>query len=146
MFQAEIRAIDIRAQEFLNRDTRSVNVFILSNNQVALKVIKLFTSRSKFVWDCKQYLKKMAKHNKVTLMWVPGYKGIAGNTEGDSLAKELGVLIPHFRVQNPSVNYQKATSERNYGPGNSTNSIKITLVKYTNQKASKKAHKSVAYK
>jgi ribonuclease HI len=41
-----------------------------------------------------QVLEKLSKSNKVTLMWIPGHKGIPGNEEADSLVKEGAVEVP----------------------------------------------------
>ncbi|KAJ8933299.1 hypothetical protein NQ318_010615 [Aromia moschata] len=36
---------------------------------------------------CKEELIRLATHNKVTLMWVPGHQGIEGNEKADELAR-----------------------------------------------------------
>jgi hypothetical protein len=38
----------------------------------------------------------MAKWNKVTFIWVPGYKGIPGNDKASSLVKEMTGKYPTF--------------------------------------------------
>jgi hypothetical protein len=45
-------------------------------------------TRSQLVWECKQNLIYLAKCNKVTLLWVPGHRGIADNKKADALARE----------------------------------------------------------
>jgi ribonuclease HI len=44
--------------------------------------------RSQLLWECKQNLIYLAKRNKVTLVWVPGHRGIAGNEKAGALARE----------------------------------------------------------
>ena len=36
--------------------------------------------------NCKHTLSKLAQTNNVTVMWVPGHRGIQGNDEADQLA------------------------------------------------------------
>ena len=45
---------------------------------------------SNLVWNC--HLVKLAEHNRVQLMWVPGHMGIDGNEIADHLAIENSSL------------------------------------------------------
>jgi hypothetical protein len=60
---------------------------ILSDSQAALKALDKHQINSKLVWDSYQTLTELANHNRVQLVWVPGYEGIAGNKTADQLAK-----------------------------------------------------------
>lgn len=54
----------------------------------ALKALKSHKVESKLVYDCIKALNKVASRYKITLMWVPGHRGIEGNERADKLAKQ----------------------------------------------------------
>ena len=39
------------------------------------------------VWECFEALNKLAEDNQVTILWIPGHRGIKGNEIADRLAK-----------------------------------------------------------
>jgi ribonuclease HI len=47
-----------------------------------------FQINSKLVWDCHSSLVKLAGHNRIQLVWVPGHIGIDGNEIADQLARQ----------------------------------------------------------
>jgi ribonuclease HI len=51
-------------------------------------VLNNFQINSQPVWDCHQSLVKLAEHNRVQLILLPGNKGTDGNEKADQLAKE----------------------------------------------------------
>jgi hypothetical protein len=59
------------------------NIYILSDSQAAIKALDSFQINSKLVWDCHQSLVKLAEHNRIQLVRVPGHMGIDGNEIGD---------------------------------------------------------------
>jgi ribonuclease HI len=71
----------------LDRNYRNRNIYILSDNQVAIKALGNHQVTSKLVWDCHQSLTQLVKHNRVQLIWVPGHEGIASNETADQLAR-----------------------------------------------------------
>lgn len=87
VFQAETYAIVLCIIKCLERNYKHANIYIISDSQAALMAIDSNTINSKLVWDCINYLNKLAEHNKITLLWAPGHVGIAGNEEADVLAK-----------------------------------------------------------
>jgi len=68
---------------YMDRD-----IYILLNIQAAIKVLNNFQMNSKLLWDCHQSLLKLAEHNRVQLVWVPGYMRIDGHEIADYLARE----------------------------------------------------------
>jgi ribonuclease HI len=60
--------------------------YILSNSKVPIKALDNYQSTFKVDWDCQQSLMQLAKHNKVQLIWVPGYESMAGNETADQMA------------------------------------------------------------
>jgi ribonuclease HI len=64
------------------------NIYILLDSQTAIKAHNNFQINSALVGDCHQSLLKLAEHNRVQLVWVPGDIGIDGNEVADQLARE----------------------------------------------------------
>lgn len=84
VFQAKIYAIiKARIMEDIEMDYKGRNMYVLSNNQVAIEVLNNFQINSKLVWDCHNSLMKLAEHNRVQLIWVPGRIEIDGNETSD---------------------------------------------------------------
>jgi ribonuclease HI len=83
--------------ENLHRNYRNRNIYILSDNQAAIKALDNYQINSKLVWYCHQSLMQPAKHNRVQPIWVPGHEGITGNETVNQLAK-LGSKCPFIRA------------------------------------------------
>ena len=88
VFQAEVAAISWCLAENLRRRYQEKQIFILSDSQAALKALLSHVITSKLVWECLQLLNTLGNQNKVTLVWVPGHKGIEGNEKADQLARK----------------------------------------------------------
>jgi ribonuclease HI len=88
VFQAEIHAIAVCVRENVRRAYKGKHIYILSDSQAGLKALACHEIRSKMVWECVQDLVGLAKHNRVTLVWVPGHRGITGNEAADALARK----------------------------------------------------------
>ena len=67
-------------------NTRDVN--ILSDNPEALKALDSCADKSKTIMECCRSLKEMAKHYKITLIWVPGHQDLDGNCIADKLVRK----------------------------------------------------------
>jgi hypothetical protein len=80
-------------KENLRRAYKGREIHILSDSQASLKALASHSIRSKLVWECLQDLITLAKDNKVTLAWVPGHRGVAGNEAADALARQGSATI-----------------------------------------------------
>lgn len=87
VFQAEVHAIELCAREIENRGYSNRKIYILSDSKAAILAIGATEIQSKLVWDCTTALKHISNCNRVTLMWVPGHRGIVGNELADELAR-----------------------------------------------------------
>jgi hypothetical protein len=63
VFQAEIYVIMSCIVENTENGYTGTNIYILSESQAAIKTPDSFQINSKLVWDCHQFLVKLAKHN-----------------------------------------------------------------------------------
>jgi hypothetical protein len=86
--QAEVYVIKAWAMEYLDRNYKNRNIYILLDSQAAIKALDNYQINLKLLWDCHQSLLKLAKHNRVQLILV-----IEGNETTDQLAK-LGAECP----------------------------------------------------
>jgi ribonuclease HI len=62
----------------------------ISDRQAANKALAKHQITSNLVWDCRQSLVQLGKHNRVQLIWVTGHEGIVGlvgNETADQLAR-----------------------------------------------------------
>ncbi|KAL7723822.1 hypothetical protein ACLKA6_002147 [Drosophila palustris] len=91
IFQAEIHAIEVCAIECIRRRMQGATIFILSDSQAALKALQSFNITSKRVDNCLRQLDRLGKRNTLTVGWIPGHEGHAGNEIADHGGhKELG--------------------------------------------------------
>jgi ribonuclease HI len=79
VFQAEIYAIKACIKENIEKGYIGRNIYILSDSQAAITALDSFQINSKLDWDCHQSLVKLAEHDRIQLVWVPGHMGIDGN-------------------------------------------------------------------
>ena len=91
VFQAEVTAIKLCAEEISKMGFTFTTINILSDSQAALNALQNCCITSKTVLDCVGCLSQLAETNKVHLFWIPGHEGHQGNEEADKLAK-LGSL------------------------------------------------------
>ena len=86
MYQAEVTSIQDAMMhiELMKPNTRDIN--ILSDSQAALKALDSCVDNSKIIMECRTSLNEMAKHYKITHIWVPGHLDIEGNCFADELA------------------------------------------------------------
>jgi ribonuclease HI len=88
VFQAEVLAIHYCALHILSKRMKGGNFYIFSDSQAALKSLKNPEICSKIVQQCWLTLNELARGNKITLVWVPGHRGIDGNEKADELARQ----------------------------------------------------------
>jgi hypothetical protein len=74
--------------EYKKRGSEDRTFYILSYSQAAIKVLNNFQILSKIFWNCHQLLVKLAEHNRVRLVRVPGRMRIDGNEITEHLSRE----------------------------------------------------------
>jgi len=65
---------------------RNIYLYILSDSQAVFKALDSFHINSELFWACHQSLVRLAEHNRMQLVRVPGHLGIDGNEIADELA------------------------------------------------------------
>ena len=93
VFQAEVFAIYQAVKALRGEGVTDQEIVILSDSQAAIKALQNTLIRSRTVLDCVQELNLLGSVNRITITWIPGHEGVAGNEAADVLAKEGSLFI-----------------------------------------------------
>lgn len=107
VFQTEVLAIHICAEEILKKRTTGKIYNIFSDSQAALMALQKERCTSKIVSECKLLLNQVGHNNFINIIWIPGHSGHEGNEMADELARR-GSSSP---VQGPLPSLPLAWSE-----------------------------------
>ncbi|XP_046737541.1 uncharacterized protein LOC124406230 [Diprion similis] len=88
VLQTEMYVLLACARHILSMGYKGKHIYICSDSRTALKHLDACVVRSVLTWDCITVLSRLAKDNRVSLVWVPGHSGIQGNEIAHNLAKE----------------------------------------------------------
>ncbi|XP_011308639.1 uncharacterized protein [Fopius arisanus] len=100
VLQAELAALKACAREILGRGGRGKKIYICSDSRRALRPLLKNESCSRLVNDCTELMERVASHNQLEVVWIPGHAGILGNMKADELAKR-GCLEVAPTEENP---------------------------------------------
>jgi len=89
VFQTKVYAILQCACENIRRAYKNKWILIFSDSQAALSSRKV---TSRLVAECLVALFALASLNEITLIWVPGHRGILDNEEADKLARQVSAM------------------------------------------------------
>ena len=95
VLQTEIAAI-LQCAHAAQNHGRNRNIRICSDSRAAITTLDKSVTTSTLAWECYEALNKLADDNRVTVLWIPGHRGIKGNETADRLAKLA------TKKQNPS--------------------------------------------
>lgn len=143
VFQAETCAIIHCCRYLLHQDISNRNIRIYSDSKSVILALNAYTFKSKIVYECKQLLNELSKENQITIIWVPGHSGIAGNEQADILAK-LGasrkLLGPEPAIGISKANcllqlnkWVKVQHEQSWAATNTCRQTKMFLPRVNNQ-------------
>ena len=78
-----------QALKHLRQDLQGEEIYIFIDSQAALKRLQKIslTGGQRICYKITELCKQLAKHNKVSISWVPGHREIQGNEYADRLAK-----------------------------------------------------------
>ena len=89
MFQAEIQAVNLCANQLLNDPSvTDKTIYIQVDSKSALHALKNCEITSKLVHSTIIDLNRLAQYNTVTLRWILAHEGYVGNEIADHLAQE----------------------------------------------------------
>ena len=89
VFQAEIRAVNLCANQLLNDPTATdKTIYIQVDSKAALHALKSCEITSRLVHRTIIDLNRLAQYNRVKLRWIPAHEGYVGNEIADRLAQE----------------------------------------------------------
>lgn len=87
VFQAEVYAILVCAQNCSDKKIKNTKISICSDSKASLLALSSFKITSSIVLQCWNTLQAISQQNVVELIWVPGHHGIVGNEKADELAR-----------------------------------------------------------
>ena len=99
ILQAKVRAIT-ECLNWLNANTRSAIVNVLTDSKIAINTITSKTVTSRTVLECINSINNYSQHGLVRIIWVPGHNGIRGNEIANSLAR-TGRELAAVNLDNP---------------------------------------------
>ena len=88
VFQAELTAISELTVWLRNLGITDHDITIYSDSQSALEALAAKFIRSSTVKNCRDGLISLSQDNQVTVSWIPGHSGLAGNELADQQARE----------------------------------------------------------
>jgi ribonuclease HI len=87
VYQSEIFAIQVAANECLRKELVGKKLVFCSDSKAALNALKSVKINSKLVLNCFGQLQALGENNLIVLKWIPAHYGFRGNETADSLAK-----------------------------------------------------------
>ena len=88
VYQAEVAAIYVAAQNLSNLNTRNREIQFYSDSQAAIKALDNTTLNSQITKKCSDALNNLVSNNNtVNINWIPGHSDYNGNELADHLAK-----------------------------------------------------------
>ncbi len=97
VYQAEIEAVKQAAKFLVDSHYREATIIFRIDNQAAVRALANPVITLQQVLECYQALQKLANRNRVSIRWIKGHAGHAGNDSADVVAK-AGTQLP---VQGP---------------------------------------------
>ena len=88
IFQAEACAIKTATEQLITRHTENEDIMIHSDSQAVIKSLCKKTITNIYIKNIIDNLNMLGRHNKITIVWVPGHIGVEGNEIADKLANE----------------------------------------------------------
>ena len=94
VFQAEAIALIEATKYILKKGPSKENIHFYTDSQALIKTLESKKNDKPIIANCLNLLNSLAKHNSVTINWIPGHKGHEGNETADQLAKLGAQLKP----------------------------------------------------
>ena len=122
IFEAEAHAIHTALKAIAKENSTQLNISVFTDSKSVLQALKLVTKTIPVITETQQLLIQLQRKHLVSLFWIPGHRGIAGNEVADNEAKyaandklltitKTPIMWPHIKPRISTLMFEQWNNE-----------------------------------